>query len=309
MILKLKEFIPEGYKLENKSIPIRVWKKNWPIPKRLKLIKYKIETVNSHKTKIEIIRHDLLGEVKKEFRKSKFKYINLKNKIFIKLLSRCNNLNLNNRNLLFDGRYLRIILKNDEIGVWSLKRSLISFSIIPKTIKTDSKFFELIGILDGEMNKKVRKNRNGQTIKISNSEPKIIKHIVSSLKKYFLIDNQLIRGSITFNTKNTIFKEEKDDISKKVWANLTNIPLENFTKSTICKKYISKKSPIGVLQIRYENSMLFNILINLMKQTRKITYSNENYAISYMRGLAAAEGGVGKVYNRKTGGLSTLSHK
>ena len=303
MKLKLRGFIPKNYIIENYSIPIRTWKKDYPIPTKLKLFRSKIKTTTSYNTKTEIIRYCLLGEVKKEFKKNKFKYIKLKNKIFIKIISKCNNLNLNNRKLIFDGKYLRIVLKNNEMGIWSFKRTIISFTILPKIITLNFDFFELIGILDGEMNRKIRKDRNGQTVKISNSEPIIIKHIVNTFEKYFLINRKLIRGSITFNSKCMQINKEEDNNYKKIWSKLINIPLENFSKSTMNTKYMSKKSPIGVLQIRYENSMLFNILMNIIKNIRKITLSHKNYTTAYLRGLSAAEGGIGKVYNRKTEGL------
>lgn len=150
------------------------------------------------------------------------------------------------------------------------------------------------------MNKKQRVDRSSQNIKISNAEPEIVKHIIKNFKKSLFINKDLIRASITYNSKNKNFV---DNNFKKFWSKLSGIPLENFTKSTICKKYASKKSPFGILQIRYNNSILFDILINLMRKIRRIILSNKYYTEAYLRGLAAAEGGVGKVYNRKTEGL------
>ncbi len=335
MILDLKKFVPHKYCIENETIPLRVWTDDWPLPKKLRFIKYTTEVTTSHHTKVHIVNHGLFGAVESEKnfknriyknktprkwgkgKKSgrRFDYSLINGMVLIKILSKCNNLNLTSRNLLFDKNYLRIRLKDNEYGIWyRSEEGQIRSCILPKKIELDANFFEMIGILDGEMNKKISSKKRGQSLKISNTEPKIIKFLMKSFKKYFFINEKSWRASITVNSKINYFSQNDDKILKNFWSDLTRTPLNNFTKTTISKKYLSKKSPKGILQIRYNNAMFFNVLINIMRGIRKIILSNNVYTESYLRGLAAAEGGVGKVYKRKTEGLrivfiSSTNHK
>lgn len=327
MLIDLKNFIPKNYKIETKSVPLRIWTNEWPLPKNIRFIPYKNKVRTSHKTNIVLINYGLFGavETNKEYRKRiyknknpkkwgkgkksgrRFDYMLIGDKIFIKILSKCANLNLENRKLSFDGNYLRINLKKNECGVWyTSNEGQIRHCIIPKTLNLESDFFEMLGILDGEMNKKLRKGRNNQSIKISNAEPKIIKFLINKFKKYLLINEKSWRASITINSKKINSPEKIDKNLKKFWSELTKIPLTNFSKTTLCWKYISKNSPKGIIQIRYNNAILFKILINLLTNIKKDIILNKIYIQSYLRGLAAAEGGVGKVYNRKTEALRII---
>ena len=317
MLLEIKRYLNKKYSIESKSVPLRIWTNDWPVPSKIILEKYSFNTMTSHKTKVNLSRQALWGEVEslidfknrvyknkkpskwgkgteKSGRRFDYKIIN--NKIWIKILSKSPIINIENRKLAFDGKYLRISLKKNEVAAWYISsEGQIRFIILPDKINLDTGFFELIGILDGEMCKKVNKS-GGSSLKISNAEPLIMKQLISNFKKYFDLPKDSWTASLTLNDKEPKNHDEKN--LKKYWSKITGIRLERFTKTTIQKKYLSRFSDNGILQARFSNSLFFFILLSIMKNIRKILLLNKDYCDGYLRGLAAAEGSVIKRRNK-----------
>ena len=181
-----------------------------------------------------------------------------------------------------------------EIALWYLSGDgQVRFILLPKFINLKEEFFELIGFLDGEMCKKIN-SFGGSSVKISNSEPTIIKQILKGFEEFFQIYVVSWNASLVINNKNSKFSEEDNTKIKNFWSKETNIPLSEFTKTTIQNKYRSLFSKKGIVQIRYSNSLFFLILLEIMKNIRSITIQNRKYCAAYIRGVAAGEGGIGK---------------
>lgn len=315
MKLNLKNLLSNfKFNVETKSIPLRVWTKQRGLPTELKLEKYQTNIKNNLGQIVQIKRYAIWGKMetveeyikRKRHKKSKrwckgskkssrrsFECKCIKNHVWIKLVSKWNNLVVKNRKVLFDRSYLRLKLKQNEIGVWyTSKDQQVRCLILPRFINLEKEFFELVGILDGEVCKRSSRKRN--IVKISNTEPKIVKHMLDNFQKYFNLQIKDWSASITFNAKKQNITKAQINKIKQFWSNKTKLKLNKITKTTVNKRYISKFSPYGIIQIRYSNNILWNVLMYLINKIRPITLSNKNYTISYLRGLIAGEGGIGK---------------
>lgn len=316
MLINFQNFIKENHNLELKSVPLRIWTSDWPIPKKIELKTYSVNTTTAHKTNSNINRYSLWGEVEsvKEFenriyknkkpskwgkgKKSgrRFDYKRVKDNIWIKILSKSQYIDITNRKLSFDGKYLRVSLNKNEVAIWYLSgEGQIRFIILPKKIEIGNNFLEMIGLLDGEMCKKKNKT-GGSALKISNATPSIICHILNQFETYFRIPKESWTASLTINAKEIQNSEEKN--LRDYWSKITKINLKRFTKTTIQKKYRSKFSDNGIIQIRFSNTLFFLLLLEIMKKIRGKILLNKKHCEAYLRGLAAAEGGIIKRKNK-----------
>ncbi len=314
MLIKIKDLIHKEYNSENKSIPLRIWTSDWPLPKKIKFESYIIKLNTSHKTNVNLNRYALWGEVEEadEFRKRvyksknpsqwgkgkksarRFDYKEIEKNIWIKILSKSNLFNLDNRKFYFDGKYIRMSLSPKETALWYLSgEGQVRFIILPRFLNLKEEFFELIGFLDGEMCKKKNKF-GGSSVKISNSEPIIIKQILNGFQKFFQIPIESWTASIALNNKNLNFSEADGKKIKDFWSKATGISIAEFTKTTIQQKYNSLFSEKGIIQIRYSDNLFFLTLLEIMKNLRKTIIQNSDYCKAYLRGVAAGEGGIGK---------------
>jgi hypothetical protein len=303
------------FNIENKSLPVRAWTKQRSLPMELKIEKYKTSTVNRYGLAISIKRYSIWGRMetvaryknRKRQKRSKrwckgsnkssrrsFEWKIKKGYVWIKLVSKWNSIDVKGRKMYFDGKYLRLELKPDEIGIWYTSgEGQIRCLIFPREIKLGEGLFELIGILDGEICKKINKN-GGTSVKISNAEPTIVRHIINEFQDSFNISKEKWCASITINAKGFNPSKEFCNDIKEFWSKESGIPIERVGKTTITKKYYSRFSPMGIIQIRYSVTMFWQVIMELLKRTRSITISDKRSIIPYIRGLVAAEGGIGK---------------
>lgn len=306
------DFLNIKYNLELKSVPLRIWTPDWPIPKSTKLEQYKVIVDTSHKTNVSLDRYGLWGEVEKirDFEKRvygdknpnswgkgkksgrRFEYKKENEMIWIKILSKSSFFDLNERIFSFDNKYLRMSLKQKEIALWyESKEGQVRFIILPKILDLNEDFFELIGILDGEMTKKIS-SKGGSSVKISNAEPIIIKKILKEINKSFKIPIALWTASLTINSKG--LKQHSDKNLKEYWSKEIGIKPYRFTKTSFQDKYFSKFSDKGIIQVRYSNNLFLRLLIQIMENIRPLILKNKNFCEAYLRGVSAAEGGIGK---------------
>lgn len=316
MELDLKEFLSKDkWNIELGSVPVRVWTKQRGLPLEIKIGEYKTTVRNNNGELVPVVRNAIWGKMETIESYEKRKRNKTSNRwckgsgtssrrsfeckkenefVWIKLVSKWKFGKGNNRGMFFDGEYLRLELKQNELGFWCISgEGQIRCLILPRKILLEDDLFEFIGILDGEMCKKLNKI-GGTAFKITNTEPLIIKHIIDSLRKYFRIQKEDLEASITVNARNRNPRKDMIVRLKEFWVTKTGILLSKITKTTVNKKLISKFSPYGVIQIRYSNDLFFNVLMNFLKNIRSVILENERYVIPYLRGLVAAEGGIGK---------------
>jgi len=303
----------EGLNVEKESLPLRVWYAQRGLPIEMKTENYITHQI-THGKKVCIRRVAIWGKMetfdefqkRKRHKKSKawckgskssnrrtFEWKEENGYVWIKLVPKWNCGDVSGRKMIFDGKYLRLTLFSDEIGIWYISREgQIRFWILPKEIKINDKLLEIIGILDGEMQKKIE--GGGISVKVTNSEPTIIRRVIDIFEKYFRISKEMWRASLTINAKN-LEKEysEKDNKKLKIfWSQSIEIPFENFGKTTLLFQYESKHSPYGILQIRVSSFLLWKFLMRFLEYLRGFIKS-EKFIVPYLRGLVAAEGGVG----------------
>lgn len=314
MLIKTKKLINKNYKFESDSVPLRIWTEDWPLPKEVKFEDYSLNVNTSKKTNFKLNCQGLWTEIetldnftKRTYKEKnpkqwgmggksrrRFEYKRYEGNIWIKILSKSNLFGLENRKFYFDGKYLRMSLNPEEIAIWYLSgEGQVRFVILPKAIDINEELFELFGFLDGEMCKKASK-KGGSTVKISNSEPVIITEILKRFNKIFRVPVESWTASITVNNKNSHFSEKDDAKLRRFWSEKTKISPEEFTKTTIQNKYCSLFSDKGIIQIRYSDSLFFNILLEIMANSRNFILKKIEYSKAYIRGVAAGEGGIGK---------------
>lgn len=320
MIMKIKAKEIMGRFSIDTRVPLRAWKKNWGLPDL-----YKTETSNTtivvHSEQKLISRTSLWGRIESYEtylrRKRTHKKWGLKTwrkgqqargleckiidgYIWVKIMPSWHyHGELTPDKFSFDGKYLKFSLERDEIGVWYLSGDKhVRYIILPSEIEVTDELLELIGIFDGEMTERMNKT-GGTAFRVTNSEPLIIKDVVSRCKM-FGVSSTDWRVSITVNSKDNYFSNEKLEEIKNFWLNVTNIPLSNIGKITIQNKYLSKFSPRGIVQLRYSNMLFYYFIRSLIEKLHNIILGNKNFIASYLRGLMAAEGGIGL---RKNGDL------
>ena len=326
MKVKIEEIVKSinGIKIEKNSLPLRIWYEQRGLPTEIRTENY-FTRLTTHGEERHVKRVAIWGKMETvdEFQRRRrhrnarrwckgskgsnrrtFEWKEEDGYIWIKLVSKWKCGDVSNRRMVFDGKYLRITLLSDEIGIWYVSsEGQIRFWILPKEIEMVDELMEVAGIMDGELHKKARKS-GGMGVKITNSEPQIIKKVVDVFEKHFKIPKEMWRASLIMNMKNSVkeWNHIEDKKLKKFWSEVTGIPIQNFGKTTVMLKYQSKHSPHGILQIRIPSLLFWKFIMAFLKYVRKLMKSKE-LVIPYLRGLIAAEGGVGL---RKDGGISHL---
>jgi len=314
----------EGLKVEKKSLPLRLWYAQRGLPIEIKIGSYTIHQT-THRKKVKVNRIAIWGKMetldefqkRKRHKKSKiwckgskgsnrrtFEWKEENSYVWIKLISKWNCGDASNRKMIFDGKYLRLTLFSNEIGIWYISsEGQIRFWILPDEIEINDELLQVVGILDGEAHKKPRK-KGGMSTKVTNSESIIIKKVIEIFKAHFKISEESWRASLTINAKKLKekYSEEEDKKLKEFWSKSTGIPIENFGKTTLLFQYESKHSPHGILQIRVSSFLLWKFLMKFLEYLRDIINTQE-LIVPYLQGLVAAEGGVGL---KKNGSISHL---
>lgn len=132
------------------------------------------------------------------------------------------------------------------------------FKIVFPSNQEEAKLFGIgIGLYWGEGNKA---NRN--TVKLGNSDPKLLKIFIEFLIKFFKIDKNDLRFHLhTFTDINL-------DDAFNYWVGELKIKKEQFYKPTVTITgklgNYRNKSKYGVLTVYYANTKLRNILVNLL---------------------------------------------
>lgn len=301
-------------KVEKESLPLRVWYEQRGLPIEIKIGNY-ITQLTTHGKKVDVNRAAIWGKMetfdefqrRKRHKKSKvwckgskgssrrtFGWKEENGYVWVKLIPKWNCGSVTNRKMIFDENYLRLSLFPDELGVWyTSSEGQIRFWILPKEIEINDELLEVVGILDGEMQKKLNEG-GGISVKVVNSEPTIIRRVINVFEKYFRVSKEMWRVSLTINAKKLTkeFSENDDEKLKMFWSQSTRIPFKNFGKTTLLFQYESKHSPYGILQIRISSFLFWKFLMRFLEYLRGFIKS-EKFIVPYLRGLVAAEGGVG----------------
>lgn len=282
--IKLKEIFKNSkFNVEEKNLPIKRWKQERDIISSIKLERRYV-TIRTHEKRKKITKNSLLLNFKK------FGWVRIASEWkYFRIISP--------ERFIIKNGYVNLKLKN-EIGAWYKSGDhQVRYLVLPKTLKANKGLFELIGILEGEMTEK-KSSTGGTTFRVTNSEMKILRKIVT-ISKIFGIYPKNWKVSLTLNSKNKTFGKKELIKLKEKWSNNLGIPVENFGKITITKKYKSKFSPYGIVQLRYSNQQFWYFIKRLIEFSHKIILTNKTCAIHYLRGLIAGEGGVGLSKSKK----------
>jgi hypothetical protein len=163
---------------------------------------------------------------------------------------------------------------------------------VPKLIRVDDSFWEVLGLMQGEMLKSTKSN--ACQIGFSNSNPDIINYFLLFFERFFHIKRIEWKASILVNSKNMKIDEiiHVKKHGKKTWSSKTGIPIKNFTKIHFCSKHGNSrsKSKYGNLNVRYSNTVFRTFIQNLLERLKKTIESNRKLSAAYLRGVLAAEG-------------------
>ncbi len=169
---------------------------------------------------------------------------------------------------------------------------------IPRFIKLDEKFGELIGLYYGDGTK------NASCIEFANFCPKLLEILMSYLSSCGISNKNLeYRIKISDNVKLKYEITESEII--EYWRNRLDIPIESKVKTNWVKSKGAASDYLrryGTLVIRYHNSMFALFFNSLIKNVDNFIKS-ESFKIGFLRGLIAAEGNIN---TRRNGSLSLL---
>jgi hypothetical protein len=147
--------------------------------------------------------------------------------------------------------------------------------ILNRFIELDNLFLSGLGLWDGEGGKE-------KGLYFGNSCPEVLLHFLNFVEqKLGLLRNEF---RVTVNSQNLNASEE---LINKRWSKNLGIPLENFTH--VC--YDSRMNE-EYAQIYVNGIVLSELMKNLHEKLESIILSNEEFIISYLRGVFAAEGSV-----------------
>lgn len=95
-------------------------------------------------------------------------------------------------------------------------------------------------------------------VSLCNSDPKMINFIISWLRKFFSISKDDLRLVVGINQ----IHREREDLVKKYWSEMTNIPLEQFRKTSFKKTnnkkvYVNFNEHYGTLSVKVLKSARF----------------------------------------------------
>lgn len=124
--------------------------------------------------------------------------------------------------------------------------------------------------------------RNNRTIAITNSNPFVIKEMIK-IFDLFEIPREKLKASITLKTKSFID-------TKEYWSEITKIPIKNFQKTNWREGTSLVRD--GSIKIEYYSVDMKKIFDRIFEQIKTEVLGNNDKAISFLRGLIAADGAV-----------------
>jgi len=300
--MKLKlEILLNGRLTIGDKIPLRKWEKEWPLPEECRIEKYKT-ILKNHGKKIEVERYRLIGKMgnlpnskAKMFYKGNstrgLPYVTKDGYVWCILKSNFPpQLVVDASSLSTDGEWLYLKVPKNKIGVWRKNRiEKVTFCILPKEIDLTDEFWEVFGILQGEMTQK------GRDVSISNTEPLIINLILDFFDKNEIISKNDWNITVSINSKNIPYNQ-REELSEKIreyWSTKLTIPPEKISNIYWYDQFNSTlEENYGEINLRFENICLRKVIDLLLEFAKKEALKDEKYAIPFLRGLFAAEGNV-----------------
>jgi hypothetical protein len=300
MKIKIEDLLSRKLNVGNR-IPLRKWENEWQLPDECKIERYETN-LKIHGKEIKIERYRLLGKMgnsssikAKKFYKGLLTrglpYIIENGCVWCILKSNFSpNIIAKASYLSTDGKWLYLKVPEDKIGVWYKNRlNKINFCIIPKEIDLTDEFWEVFGILQGEM------TRKSEDIRVSNTEPLVINLILYFFDRSKLILKDDWNITVSVNSKN-IPQNGRDEFSKKIkeyWSAKLNIPPEKITNIFWYDQFNSTLDiNYGEINLTFENACLKKVIDLLLEFAKREAVKNKKYAIPFLRGLFAAEGNV-----------------
>ncbi len=174
------------------------------------------------------------------------------------------------------------------------------YVLLPRYIQLDKLTLNALGLLQAEMTKYTKRASN---IIFANSDPNLINIVLRFFERLFIKNNKW-SWNITFNFK-LKNKESKLEIVKReeealnYWKSKTMInPQKNQNR---CLQYSGNKkyqnmranSPrYGSLRVIFSNIIIYQVILKLLKDVRKIIKEDEDTIKYYLQGIIAGEGYV-----------------
>jgi len=306
--LDLEKYLKQFKDINVKNlVPLIKYDQNWSLPD-----KYKIESydtiIKNNKSSTIVKRLRLFGRIytncerpntKKWYngslRKSGLKFIYKNKELWVVLKSNwpTANKDLPIKCLVKDNKLCFMVPKN-YIGIWyEYGRERINFIIIPKILELRKEFWEVFGILYGEM------LRKGYSTRVSNTSPTVIKHILNYFNKSQLIKFKDWTMGISINKKDIFsYNKNYEEKIKKYWLSMLNIKELKIKKIRQYNLSSTLNPNFGQIDLGYDNKSLNKIVNYLIKYIKENVLKNKQNSMDFIRGLIAAEGSSDRNENK-----------
>ncbi len=165
---------------------------------------------------------------------------------------------------------------------------------IPKTIALGSKFARAFGIYYAEGNK----SKTRRYSSFSNTEPKVIQEGINLFEMLGIKRHNLKAHIKIYN------QEIPDDMLIDYWSGITEIPKNNFIKTSKAfskqdyKRNRNKPPKYGEVEIYYSSVVIRDIIDKLLEIVKNLAMKNTFIRKEFLKGLIAGEGSV-KLVNGK----------
>lgn len=193
-----------------------------------------------------------------------------------------------------EGKFRKFIIDkiNDEyVLVCYVSGGPISKKIkIKPTFKVNSEFFRVMGLIQAECSKSIKK-----TFCFTNETPENIEYIINWFEKYLSFPRELWLYELSVDSR-----IKNSDELKNTWASFLKIS-PNVIK-TYSKKFNTKEPhKTGIMNLRSYGRTLKEVIMRLLECTKKYVSKNEEPAGYFLSGVLA---GDGYVINTKEGSLN-----
>jgi hypothetical protein len=165
---------------------------------------------------------------------------------------------------------------------------------IKSTFRLDSNFFRVMGLLQAECSKSLKK-----TFCFTNETPENIKYVIEWFEKYLNFSRKSWLYELSIDPR---IMHEKDS-AKEFWSNSLKIPLNLIKVYPKISEHTNKPKKLGTMNLRTHGRTLKEIILRLLESVKNHVVKNRIAAGYFLSGVLA---GDGYVVTTKKGSLNYI---
>jgi hypothetical protein len=160
---------------------------------------------------------------------------------------------------------------------------------IPVSLQFTEELISLMGFWLGD-GLKSSKGGSSRTVAFTNSEPQIVNWVMR-IFEIFNIEKEKLSASVTLRATSEVNIEEV----KEFWSKITGIPKDKISvnvRKSLRKNLRNLPQPkkFGSIKIEFHSAVLRDVIISLLEFCKKIALTKKEFAVSFLKGLLAADG-------------------